>query len=100
MKKFQIVILEKAFQEIENARDYYENNQLNLGTSFTNEVFSILEILESNPLLFPVKFENIREAVIKKFPFVVIFEVLPNNEIIILSIFHFRRNPENKNLKS
>jgi plasmid stabilization system protein ParE len=96
MKKFQIVILEKAFQEIENARDYYENNQLNLGTSFTNEVFSILEILESNPLLFPVKFENIREAVIKKFPFVVIFEVLPNNEIIILSIFHFRRNPENK----
>ena len=96
MKKFQIVILEKAFQEIENARDYYENNQLNLGTSFTNEVFSILEILESNPLLFPVKFENIREAVIKKFPFVVIFEVLPNNEIIVLSVFHFRRNPEDK----
>jgi plasmid stabilization system protein ParE len=96
MKKFQIVILEKAFQEIENARDYYENNQLNLGTSFTNEVFSILEILETNPLLFPVKFENIREAVIKKFPFVVIFEVLPNNEIIVLSVFHFRRNPEDK----
>jgi plasmid stabilization system protein ParE len=96
MKKFQIVILEKAFQEIENARDYYENNQLNLGTSFTNEVFSILEILESNPLLFPVKFENIREAVIKKFPFVVIFEVLPNDEIIVLSVFHFRRNPEDK----
>jgi plasmid stabilization system protein ParE len=96
MRKFQVVILEKAFQEIENARDHYENNQLNLGTSFTNEVFSILEILESNPLLFPVKFENIREAVIKKFPFVVIFEVLPNNEIIVLSVFHFRRNPEDK----
>jgi plasmid stabilization system protein ParE len=96
MGKFQLVILEKAYQEIENARDYYENNQINLGTSFTNEVFSILEILESNPLLFPVKFKNIREAVIKKFPFVVIFEVLPNNEIIILSIFHFKRNPEDK----
>ena len=91
-----MVILNKAFQEIENARDYYENNQKNLGTSFTNEVFSILEILESNPLLFPVKFKNIREAVINKFPFVVIFEVLPNNEIIILSIFHFKRNPEDK----
>jgi plasmid stabilization system protein ParE len=100
MGKFQLVILEKAYQEIEKARDYYENNQINLGTSFTNEVFSILEILESNPLLFPVKFKNIREAVIKKFPFVVIFEVLPNNEIIILSIFHFRRNPENKKIKS
>ena len=96
MGKFQLVVLEKAYQEIENARDYYENNQINLGTSFTNEVFSILEILESNPLLFPVKFKNIREAVIKKFPFVVIFEVLPNNEIIVLSVFHFRRNPEDK----
>jgi plasmid stabilization system protein ParE len=96
MRKFQVVILEKAFHEIENARDYYENNQINLGTSFTNEVFSILEILESNPLLFPVKFKNIREAVINKFPFVVIFEVLPNNEIIVLSVFHFRRNPEDK----
>ena len=96
MRKFQVVILEKAFQEIENARDYYENNQINLGTSFTKEVFSILEILETNPLLFPIKFNNIREAVINKFPFVVIFEVLPNNEIIVLSVFHFRRNPEDK----
>jgi plasmid stabilization system protein ParE len=96
MKKFQIVILEKAFQEIENARDYYENNQINLATSFTKEVFSILEIIESNPLLFPVKFKNIREAVINKFPFAVIFEVLPNDEIIVLSVFHFRRNPEDK----
>jgi plasmid stabilization system protein ParE len=96
MKKFQIVILEKAFQEIENARDYYENNQINLATSFTKEVFSILEIIETNPLLFPVKFKNIREAVINKFPFAVIFEVLPNDEIIVLSVFHFRRNPEDK----
>ncbi len=96
MGKFQIVILDKAFQEIENARDFYENNQINLGTSFTKEVFSILEILESNPLLFPVKFNNMREALIKKFPFVVIFEVLPNDEIIVLSVFHFRRNPNDK----
>jgi len=96
MRKFQVVILEKAFQEIENARDYYENNQINLGTSFTKEVFSILEILETTPLLFPVKFKNIREAVINKFPFVVIFEVLPSDEIVVLSVFHFRRNPEDK----
>jgi hypothetical protein len=96
MGKFQIVILDKAFQEIENARDFYEKNQINLGTSFTKEVFSILEILESNPLLFPVKFNNMREAMIKKFPFVVIFEVLPNDEIIVLSVFHFRRNPNDK----
>ena len=96
MRKFQVVILEKAFQEIENARDYYENNQINLGNSFTKEVFSILEIIETNPLLFPVKFKNIREAVINKFPFVVVFEVLPNDEIIVLSVFHFRRNPEDK----
>jgi plasmid stabilization system protein ParE len=96
MGKFQIVILDKAFQEIENARDFYENNQINLGTSFTKEVFSILEILESNPLLFPVKFNNMREAMIKKFPFIVIFEVLPNDEIIVLSVFHFRRNPNDK----
>ena len=97
MKKFQVVILEKAFQEIENARDFYENNRINLGASFTNEVFSILETLESNPLLFAVKFNNIREAVINKFPFVVIYEILPSNEIIILSVFHFKRNPDNKN---
>lgn len=96
MRKFQVVILEKAFQEIENARDFYENNQINLGTSFTKEVFSIIEILESNPLLFPVKFNNMREALVNKFPFVVIFEVLPNNEIIVLSVFHFRRNPNDK----
>jgi plasmid stabilization system protein ParE len=96
MGKFQIVILDRAFQEIENARDYYENNQINLGTSFTKEVFSILEILESNPLLFPVKFNTVREALLNKFPFVVVFEILPNNEIIILSVFHFSRNPEDK----
>jgi mRNA-degrading endonuclease RelE of RelBE toxin-antitoxin system len=34
--------------------------------------------------------------VVKKFPFVIVFEVLTNNEIIVLSIFHFRRNPNDK----
>jgi plasmid stabilization system protein ParE len=96
MRKFQVVILEKAFQEIENARAYYENKQINLGSSFTKEVFSILETLESNPHLFAVKFNNIREAVFKKFPFVIIFEILSNDAVVVLSIFHFRRNPEDK----
>jgi hypothetical protein len=77
--------------------DVYKRQQLKLGSSFIDEVFSILETLESNPHLFAVKFNNIREAVINKFPFVVIYEILPSNEIIILSVFHFRRNPDDKN---
>ena len=96
MGKFQVILLQKAFQEIEESRDYYENAQVNLGVAFSKEVFLILEILESNPLLFPLKFKNLREAPIKKFPFVVIFEILSNNDVIVLSVFHFRRNPEDK----
>ena len=96
MAKFQVNILEKAFDEIEKSKEYYECAQVNLGVSFTKEVFSILETIEINPYLFPIKFNNLREAAVKKFPFVVIFEILSNKEIIVLSVFHCRRNPEDK----
>lgn len=48
-----------------------------------------------NPLLFPVKFVRIHEAVVKRFPYVVNYEVV-DKQIIILSVFHVKQHPSKK----
>lgn len=47
------------------------------------------------PLQFPMKRVPYREAVVTKFPFLIIFELLENS-IIVYSVFNTWRNPEKK----
>jgi len=53
-----------------------------------------LKILKTNPELFSIKKPPFfRELPLKKFPFVIIYEIF-QNEVIIYSVFHTSRNPK------
>ena len=95
MTAFKLVIDEKAINELGDASDYYNNKKSGLGPEFEEEIFSLFDIIKKNPLLFPVKFARIHEAVVKRFPFVVNYEVI-GKEIVVLSVFHIKKHPSKK----
>lgn len=55
----------------------------------------LLEFIKENPLLFPVKFAHIHEAVVKRFPFVINYEI-SEKQVIVSAIFHVKQNPTKK----
>ncbi|MDY0930099.1 type II toxin-antitoxin system RelE/ParE family toxin [Chryseobacterium sp. CFBP8996] len=74
---------------------WYESRQIGLGEKFTKKIEAYLSRIQNNPLHFPLKKGNLREAYIQKFPFVIIYEIV-ENEIVVFSVFNTYQNPEKK----
>lgn len=74
---------------------WYESRQIGLGEKFTQKVEVYFSRIQNNPLHFPLKKGNLREAYIQKFPFVIIYEVI-ENEIVVFSVFNTHQNPQRK----
>ncbi|WP_310559313.1 type II toxin-antitoxin system RelE/ParE family toxin [Flavobacterium sp.] len=93
---FKIVISVLAESEIEETIEFYENRKKGLGKQFLEYFRGYLKILKTNPELFSIKKPPLyRELALKKFPFVIIYEIF-QNEVIIYSVFHTSRNPTKK----
>lgn len=93
--KYHLIIDDKATFEIQEAFDYYEDKSIGLGERFLLTVEEYFEIIKNNPKQFQVKREEIREAHLQKFPFVIVFQMV-KEIIIVYSIFHTSRNPSTK----
>ena len=63
-----------------------------LGVEFAHVVEDVLGTIESSPLRFPVARADIRRAVLRRFPYVVYFVVLPEL-ISVIAVLHGRRDP-------
>jgi toxin ParE1/3/4 len=90
-------MLPEAEEDIHEAACWYEDREIGLGLAFTALVRDALERIEANPTEFAVLETNrtgrdIRRFLLKRFPFVVIFEV-GKAEAVVLAVAHGRRSP-------
>ena len=93
---FKIVISGLAESEIEETMEYYESRRKGLGKQFLEYFKGYLKILKTNPELFSIKKPPFyRELPLKKFSFVIIYEIF-QNEVVIYSVFYTSRNPTKK----
>ena len=81
-----------ARKEFLEARDYYDQLVFGLGKSFVIELERSLNIIKTNPLTYPIIKENIRKAVVIKFPYSILYRVEKEN-IYILAVMHQKRKP-------
>ncbi len=95
MKKFEVFLLPKAKAELEEAALWYEAQQKELGIKLINSFEKELSILQTNALLYSVKYKNYREALIRIFPFVIVYKI-ESNKVYVVSFFNTKRNPKEK----
>lgn len=81
-----------AREEVSDAYQYYEAQKAELGNTFLAALDDALNLILENPKLHPIDFENIRKALLKKFPFTIYYEAI-EDRIFIYSVFHQSRNP-------
>jgi hypothetical protein len=93
-KNYRLLFSPKALADIEEGRIWYNLQQKGLGNRLIAEVKNVITSIKRNPYFASVKFENIRTAACKTFPYAVHYEIDENqNTVRILSIFHFNRRP-------
>ncbi len=88
-------IKEEARQDILQATGWYAGKSSNLNLKFIEQVGFTLKSIHNNPKTYKKIYKNFRQAALKKFPYVIIFEC-KENAIIIFSVFHTSQNPVKK----
>ena len=92
---YEVIFFPRAEVEIEDAFYWYESKYPGLGNRFLENFEQEVERITSNPYLFRSSKNDLREAIIQSFPYVIIYSVL-DQKILIQAVFNTSRNPTKK----
>ena len=92
---YPVKLTPNAIATAKEAYDWYQDQKEGLGELFLTALSHQLENIQATPKANAKIKRNYRQAKLSRFPYLVIYEII-KSEIIILSIFHTSRNPRNK----
>lgn len=88
----KVVFLRAARAEFDSAALRYDLQRAGLGMQFVSEIDRVIDLASTYPERFPIKHLEIRCAQARRFPYSVYFRS-EATRIVVLSVFHARRNP-------
>jgi plasmid stabilization system protein ParE len=87
-----IVFRRAARTEFHRAADDYEKRRPGLGPKFLRNVQTTLDRIAVMPEMHRLVFRDARRAIVKDFPYCIIYRVEPKR-VVILAIVHGKRHP-------
>lgn len=93
--KYTLEIKAEAVEDIQKAFDYFEENKIGLGDRFLDALENYLNRIEKYPEHYQIKRNPYREAPIKDFPYVIIFEI-QEAVVVVYAVFNTFLNPDKK----
>jgi plasmid stabilization system protein ParE len=88
-----LVFRPEAEDEISGTVIWYEERGKGLGAEFLRTFEATLSAIEKNPLQYAIVDGEIRRAVLRRFPYSIMY-VVSESELLIIACFHARRDPQ------
>lgn len=88
-----LFFLPDAFREYEDSYLYYESQEFGLGDRFRVQIADRIEAIRRDPTSFPLVHQDIRETLVRKFPFAVYFSVV-GTVVLVVAVHHCSLPPE------
>ena len=83
-----------ARDDLDATARWYESQEPGLGRQFLAEVRLALQRIRSNPEAYPIGYRDTRRALIRRFPYGVIYLPVPEQDyIVVLAVLHCGRDP-------
>lgn len=86
------VFLAPARAELQEAIQFYESRQPDLGREFADEVSDAVASILQHPTRWKRVFEDVRQYRLRRFPYAVVYQIR-RDRIRIMAVMHLRRNP-------
>jgi plasmid stabilization system protein ParE len=94
VKKWRLLILERAIDDIQDAIEYYNARQKGLGQKFYKSVNKTINELQKHPH-YQIRYANIRCLLVKKFPYMIHFSLDADaGTVLIHAVVHTSLNPD------
>ena len=91
--KRMIFIRPEAEQDMREAYSWYEQQMPGLGANFLLYIDAQLRSLQRNPLQYPVVHQEVRRCLVRRFPYG-IFYMVEDKRVVVLAVFHAKRDPK------
>ena len=88
----RLIVHPQSDLDIAAAAVWYEDQRSGLGARFVDEL-SLFQRIQQNPLEFPRLDDDVRRALLRRFPFGVYFLADPS-EVKVLAVLHLHRHPD------
>jgi plasmid stabilization system protein ParE len=82
----------QARAEIVEARAWYDARAPGLGLAFARAVDAALEMVQRMPEAFTPLRDDVRQVVLRRFPYSILF-AYEKNEVVVLTVHHHRKRP-------
>jgi toxin ParE1/3/4 len=86
-----IILLPEAIQDLQDARAWYEQQRVGLGTTFAIRSASALDGICKLPELYSLVWQDVRAAPIRKHPYIIYYRVLADR-VEVFAVLHARRD--------
>ena len=94
MPKFIIKYAPEALQEIQHIVHYYNSLSDGLGNRFKQNLLAAIKILKANPAYNSFRYDEVRFAVVKKFPYAAHYTFDAKSNIVkIHATLAFKQDP-------
>ncbi len=89
----RLIVRPEAEAEMTDAFDWYEDRVPGLGSEFLLCVDAVFSAIQRTPQHYPCVHKTARRALSRRFPYEIIF-VEDDERVVVLSVFHAKRNPK------
>lgn len=84
-----------ALEDLREAADWYDDQRPGLGDFFVSAVEASFSRIERLPKAFPESEAGVRSALVRRFPYVVLFRI-EGERVDVLAVWHGHRDPTNR----
>ncbi len=89
----QLVFRLVALEELEAAREWYDEQRIGLGAEFVDAALAAIENVAQAPTAFPQVHRSIRRLLMQRFPYAIFYHTNAT-DIVVLGVMHLRRDPQ------
>ena len=92
-KQFKIELSDEAENDFNKSYEYYAKESEKVADNFYKQVDNSLNKISKNPHAYPQAYKKVRKHVMKKFPFIIYYQI-KQVVVRVIAVFHTSRNPE------
>ena len=86
-------IFKTALDDLQNALDWYESQSTGLEQRFSKHINDRLSFISNHPEASPVRAEDFRGTMLKKFPYTIYYDFdAPRNVVDLAAVLHNKRD--------
>jgi len=90
---YEIVFRKEAQLDILEAIAWYEERQEGLGDELFIALESVKHFIAQNPYHYEDKYNGIRKAITKRFPYIIYYRIESKSKVLVLAVLHMKRSP-------